>query len=96
MRWSKRENRRQEILNGLRQHSATVRDLPGIATPAAREALATQFIASERREDYYRMIQAKPMSVDRADPIILDSTLNALSHITCRREGLRRPLGWFS
>ena len=68
MRWSKRENRRQEILNGLRQHSATVRDLPGIATPAAREALATQFIASERREDYYRMIQAKPMSVDRADP----------------------------
>jgi Alpha-glutamyl/putrescinyl thymine pyrophosphorylase clade 3 len=66
--WPKRENRRQEIVDGIRRHSATVRVLPGIAAPTALEVLATQFVASERREDYYRLVQAKPISVDRASP----------------------------
>ncbi|MEF2549078.1 hypothetical protein VQ045_18135 [Aurantimonas sp. E1-2-R+4] len=32
------------------------------------EALALQFVASLRREDYYRHVQAKPISANRADP----------------------------
>jgi hypothetical protein len=66
--WLAREKRRQEIIIGLRRHSANVRTLPGIAALAPLQTLATQFIASERREDYYRLVQAKLISADRADP----------------------------
>jgi hypothetical protein len=66
--WPTREKRRQEIINSLRRHSAKVRVLPGIEHPTALETLATQFIASERREDYYRLVQVRPISVHRADP----------------------------
>ncbi|UYW29689.1 hypothetical protein OKC48_23830 [Methylorubrum extorquens] len=42
--------------------------LPGVVDPCALEVLAWQFVASLRRESYYRQIQAKPVSADRADP----------------------------
>ena len=68
MMWPSREQRRQEIIKGLRRHSAKVRVLRGVAAPAALQTLATQFIASERREDYYRLLREKPISADRANP----------------------------
>lgn len=68
MKWPSREKRRQEIINSLRFHSANVRTLLGITSLEKLETLATQFIASERREDYYKLVQARQISVDRVDP----------------------------
>ena len=59
----------REIMAALNQYSRDVRPLPGIAQPAARQTLAMQYIASLRREDYFRLLQRKIMSPDRADPI---------------------------
>ena len=39
-----------------------------MADPQALETLAMQFVASLRREDYYRLVQRKPVSANRADP----------------------------
>lgn len=42
--------------------------LVGIPTDAEVDTLALQFIASLRREDYYRLVQQKPIAAHRADP----------------------------
>ena len=68
MMWPSREAQRQRIADALRDHSANVRLLPGVADPRALEALALQFIASLRREDYYRAVQRKRISAQKADP----------------------------
>ncbi|MBT9290399.1 alpha-glutamyl/putrescinyl thymine pyrophosphorylase clade 3 protein [Prosthecodimorpha staleyi] len=66
--WPSRENRRQALMQAMRQHSNHVRPLPGIGDPNACEVLATQFVASERREDYYKRLRSRAISADRADP----------------------------
>lgn len=66
--WPTRETRRQEIISRLMEHSRSVRQLPGITPTVRLEVLATQFIASERREDYYKRIQSRTVSASRADP----------------------------
>jgi hypothetical protein len=63
-----REAEKQRIMAALRNHAATVRPLPGLADPRAVDTLAMQFVASLRREDYYRLVQRKLVSADRADP----------------------------
>lgn len=68
MKWPKREPIRGRITCTLAAHSANRRRLPGVDDPGALEALATQIIASLRREDYYRLVQKKPISAKRADP----------------------------
>jgi hypothetical protein len=42
--------------------------LKGLADETVISVLAWQFIASIRREDYYRLIQRSPISVERTDP----------------------------
>jgi hypothetical protein len=66
--WPSWEAERRRIVTDLRQHSLTVRSLPGIATPAALETLALQFVASLRREAYYALLQRKTISARKADP----------------------------
>src|SRR5205823_1840630 len=66
--WPSREPERLRIMVALRNHAATVRPLPGLSDPRAVETLATQFIASLRREDYYRLVQRKSVPARRADP----------------------------
>ncbi len=66
--WPSREAEKQRIVAALRHHDAAVRKLPGLKNPRAVDTLAMQFVASLRREDYYRVVQRKPISADRADP----------------------------
>lgn len=42
--------------------------LHGLPDVQTIETLAMQFIASQRREDYYRLVQRAPISPNRADP----------------------------
>lgn len=67
-KWPSREPERKRIITALVTHSTTIQPLPGIQNPQALETLATQFIASLRREDYYRFIQRRPISAERANP----------------------------
>jgi Alpha-glutamyl/putrescinyl thymine pyrophosphorylase clade 3 len=68
MRWPSRQERKQELVEALRQHARAVRPLPGIADPRALDTFAMQMIASLRREDYFRLIQRGPVSAHRANP----------------------------
>ncbi len=68
MIWPTRDAQRQQISTALAGHAAGTRPLPGIADPRARDALSLQIVASLRREDYYRLIQARPISPHRANP----------------------------
>ena len=58
----------RQITAAINQYSKNVRPLPGITQPAALQTLAMQYIASLRREDYFRLLQEKVISADRADP----------------------------
>jgi len=66
--WPSWQRERLRIAETLRQHSRTVRPLPGIAAEEALDTLTWQFIASLRREAYYREVQKKDISARRADP----------------------------
>lgn len=68
MKWPTRAAEKARLIAALDQHSNSVRSLPGIACPEARDTLATQFIASLRREDFYARVQAKQVSADKANP----------------------------
>ena len=66
--WPKRKARKREVIRALQNHSRHIRPLPGTSDANALETLAMQFIASMRREDYYRFLQRKPISALRAHP----------------------------
>ncbi|KAA9369583.1 hypothetical protein [Ochrobactrum quorumnocens] len=68
MKWPNWNKEKVAISNALVHHSQTTRPLLGIANNAALEALSMQFIASIRREEYYRVVQLKVISPTRADP----------------------------
>ncbi|MDX7951260.1 hypothetical protein P7D22_08725 [Lichenihabitans sp. Uapishka_5] len=55
----------KRLTHALRTHAGP---LPGLADPRALDVLAWQFVASLRRESYYRQVQAKSVSAERADP----------------------------
>ncbi|KQQ31805.1 hypothetical protein ASF53_02135 [Methylobacterium sp. Leaf123] len=65
--WPSREVERLRIINELNAAKAP-RALKGLPDQASVETLALQFIASLRREDYYRHVQAKPISAYRSNP----------------------------
>lgn len=50
------------------QAAKTAQSLNGLPDTATIDTLAMQFVASSRREDYYRYVQAKTISRQRADP----------------------------
>lgn len=66
--WPTRQQQHARISSTLQTYSTNVRNLPGAAGNLARDALAMQFVASLRREDYYRRVQEKPVSARKADP----------------------------
>lgn len=68
MKWPSRQPKKAQLVAALQQHSGQVRNLPGIADPNALETLTMQLISSLRREDYYRSVQRKPVSPQRANP----------------------------
>jgi hypothetical protein len=68
MIWPTRQGQKQAIAKGLADFSAQIRPLPGIISPEALNTLAMQFVASLRREDYYRLVQRNIISPHRADP----------------------------
>jgi hypothetical protein len=65
--WPSRDAERQRIVGELNAAKVPL-GLNGLRNAATVEALALQFVASLRREDYYRHVQAKPISPERADP----------------------------
>ncbi len=65
--WPSRNAERQRIVNELHLAKAPL-GLHGLSDMATVDALALQFVASLRREDYYRRVQAKPVLASRADP----------------------------
>lgn len=68
MTWPTRNAQRQQFRARLLAHSAQTRPLPGVQDPGALDTLVLQLIASVRREDYYRLVQLRPISPRRADP----------------------------
>lgn len=66
--WPKRLTEHKRLADALEEHSKTKRALPGVDTQAARDTLAMQFVASLRREDYYRVVQQKDVGARKADP----------------------------
>lgn len=68
MKWPSWENRRVQIFDGLTA-AAQVVPMPGLISNAEKEALSRQFVASLRREEYFRIIQNRgPIAAKRADP----------------------------
>ena len=63
MTWPSWAGEKTRIANSLSRHQ---HPLPGIAAPAALDCLATQFIASLRRESYYQVVQRGPIHPRRA------------------------------
>lgn len=68
MIWPTRQPQKQAIIDTLKDYSANHRVLPGVNDPDALDTLATQFVASLRREDYYKLVQRNAVSARRADP----------------------------
>lgn len=68
MTWPTRNAQQQQLRAALLVHSAQTRPLPGVLDPRALDTLVLQIVASVRREDYYRLIRARPASPRRADP----------------------------
>lgn len=67
--------------------------LSGLADPVMVDTLSWQLIASLRREDYYRVVQARPIQADRADPnsAAFDAERAVAFHI---RSGNIDEAGW--
>ncbi|WP_055049016.1 alpha-glutamyl/putrescinyl thymine pyrophosphorylase clade 3 protein [Devosia sp. A16] len=68
MIWPTRAAQKKVIVDALRIFRENRRPLPGIDDPEALDTLAQQFVASLRREDYYKLVQRNPISARRADP----------------------------
>lgn len=67
MKWPGREAERQRLIRELTAaHAAS--GFRGLADPVMVDTLSWQFIASLRREDYYRAVQVRPVGANRADP----------------------------
>lgn len=65
--WPSRAAVHRQIVSKL-QAARTAQGLKGLPDAATIDTLAMQFVASLRREDYYRRVQAKRISPQRADP----------------------------
>ncbi|ACB95177.1 hypothetical protein [Beijerinckia indica] len=65
--WPSRHAEHQRIATELANARAAL-GLQGLPDQATIDTLAMQFVASLRREDYYRLVQSKPIGAHRADP----------------------------
>lgn len=65
--WPSRNVEYQRLTTELNAAKAT-QNLKGLPDNTTIETLAMQFIASQRREDYYRLAQRGTISANRADP----------------------------
>lgn len=65
--WPSRKVLHRRIVNEL-QAARTAQGLKGLPDAATIDTLAMQFVASLRREDYYRLLQTRTISPQRADP----------------------------
>ena len=65
--WPNKEKERARLAKELGA-AKTALGLKGLPDQATIDTLALQFVASLRREDYYRLVQAKAVGADRADP----------------------------
>lgn len=65
--WPSRINSHQSIIADL-QAARAAQNLAGLPDAQTIKTLAWQIVASLRREDYYRLVQAKPIAANRADP----------------------------
>ena len=65
--WPSRQAEHQRLVAELTAVRAA-QGLQGLPDLQTIETLAMQFIASLRREDYYRLVQRAPISPNRADP----------------------------
>lgn len=65
--WPSRHAEHQRLVTALTA-AKTAQALQGLPDFQTIETLAMQFVASLRREDYYRLVQRKPIAADRADP----------------------------
>jgi hypothetical protein len=83
--WPSWEAEKRRIATALQDHALRVCPLPGIVNPDAVETLALQFVASLRREAYYRLIQGRPISAHRADPngSSFDAERAVAYHVQC-------------
>ncbi|MBY5846395.1 hypothetical protein GR204_06340 [Rhizobium leguminosarum] len=66
--WPSKNAELARVANALQIHSANTRPLPGIANATALNTLATQIVASLRREEYYALVQKKQIDPIKADP----------------------------
>jgi len=66
--WPKRAARLAQLESGLLLFSQTDTALPGVKDKVAREALATQMIASLRRLDYTAILKNRDIDQSREDP----------------------------
>lgn len=65
--WPSKNAEHQRLVSELLAARAPLA-LSGLADAATVDTLAMQFVASLRREAYYRLVQAKPIGPARADP----------------------------
>lgn len=65
--WPSRNSERQRIVAELTSAKGPL-GLAGLVNQATIETLALQFVASQRREDYYKAVQGKQVSAARSDP----------------------------
>jgi hypothetical protein len=65
--WPSRNVEHQRLVNELKAAKAA-QGLKGLPDDKTIDTLAMQFIASLRREDYYRLVQRGAISANRADP----------------------------
>ncbi|MBU3077823.1 hypothetical protein [Sphingomonas quercus] len=65
--WPSKETKRARIATALAD-ARTPLGLQGLPDQATIDTLALQFVASLRREEYYKLVQAKPVGADRANP----------------------------
>lgn len=65
--WPSRHAEYQRLVAALTAAKAA-QGLKGLPDSQTIETLAMQFVASQRREDYYRLVQRKPISANRANP----------------------------
>lgn len=65
--WPSRDTEYQRLAGELAAARVPL-GLAGLVNKATIDTLALQFVASQRREDYYKAVQSKPISAARADP----------------------------
>lgn len=68
MNWPTRSVEHQELKNKLSAYSKNKHPLLGLVDGLTLDALAMQLVASQRREDYYRLVQRNQISANRANP----------------------------